>query len=116
MLKTLNEVLIHVLDEAKAQHITVLDVKELTTITDTMIIATGSSNRQVKSLADKVIEAANQQGIRPLSCEGMEDCEWVLVDLGDVLVHLMQPRIRDYYYLEGLWDTARVKKTGTTCL
>jgi ribosome-associated protein len=116
MPKTLEAVIVHVLDEAKAQNITVLDVHQLTDITDTMIIATGGSNRQVKALADKVIEAALKEGVRPVSCEGMEDCEWVLVDLGDILVHIMQPRIRDYYFLEGLWDMSRQDKNGSTCL
>jgi ribosome-associated protein len=116
MAQTLDQILVHVLDEAKAQNITVLDVSQLTTITDTMIIATGGSNRQVKALADKVIEAAQKEGISPLSCEGFEDCEWVLVDLGDVLVHIMQPRTRDYYFLEGLWDLSYREKNGTTCL
>ena len=82
MPQTLDQILVHVLDEAKAQRITVLDVRKLTDITDTMIIATGSSDRQVKALADKVIEAALKEGVHPLSCEGLEDCEWVLVDLG----------------------------------
>ena len=112
----LEQIVVTALDDLKAQHIKILDVRRLTYITDTMIIATGTSNRHVKALADKVIEAALKAGVRPLSCEGFEDCEWVLVDLGDVLVHIMQPRTRDYYYLEGLWDTSLAAKTGTTCL
>ncbi len=114
MPETLTDAIVHVLDEAKAQNITVLDVHLLTDITDTMVMATGGSNRQVKALADKVMEAAQKKGVRPLSCEGMDECEWVLVDLGNLLIHIMQPRIRDYYFLEGLWDPSRLKD-GSTC-
>lgn len=106
MPQPLETIVIHALDDMKAQNIKVLDVRHLTYITDTMIIATGTSNRHVKALADKVMEAAQQQGFRTLSCEGTDEGEWILVDLGDVLVHIMQPRIRDYYFLEGLWDTS----------
>jgi ribosome-associated protein len=116
MQEMLENIVVTALDDLKAQHIKILDVRSLTYITDTMIIATGTSNRHVKALADKVIEAALKAGIRPLSCEGLEDCEWVLVDLGDILVHIMQPRTRDYYYLEGLWDISSHAKNGTTCL
>lgn len=115
MPNTLEQTVVTALDDLKAQHIKVLDVRNLTYITDTMIIATGTSNRHVKALADKVIEAALKVGVRPLSCEGTDECEWILVDLGDILVHIMQPRIRDYYYLEGLWDTSLQGKNGHLC-
>jgi ribosome-associated protein len=115
MPQNLESVVLHVLDEAKAQNIITLDVHLLTDVTDTMIIATGGSNRQVKALADKVIEAATKAGTRPLSCEGMDESEWVLVDLGSILVHIMQPRVRDYYFLEGLWDPSRLSKNASTC-
>lgn len=92
-----------VLDDAKAMDIQVIDVSEVTTITDKMIIASGRSARQVKSLADKVVASAKEQGIRPLGVEG-EKGDWILVDLGDVIAHLMHPTTRAYYQLEKLWS------------
>jgi len=83
--------------------IQVIDVSAVTTITDRMIIASGRSSRQVKSLADKVVAVAKEQGVQPLGVEG-ENGEWVLVDLGYVIAHLMHPTTRAYYQLEKLWS------------
>ena len=91
------------LDDLKAIDVLVLDVHELTSYTDTMIIASGRSGRQVKALADGVVDAAKEQGIKPLGIEGMAD-EWILVDLGDAVAHLMHPTARAYYQLEKLWS------------
>ncbi len=95
--------IVTVLDDAKAMDIQVIDVSEVTTITDKMIIASGRSERQVKSLADKVVASAKEQGIRPLGVEGKKG-DWILVDLGDVIAHLMHPTTRAYYQLEKLWS------------
>lgn len=81
----------------------VIDVSGVTTITDRMIIASGGSSRQVKSLADKIVASAKEQGISPLGVEG-ENSEWILVDLGYVIAHLMHPTARAYYQLEKLWS------------
>ena len=101
--KTLTQIVVDALDALKAQDLCVLDVRELASFTDYMVIASGRSNRQVKALADNVVMAAKKAGIRPLGVEGMVQGEWVLVDLGDVVVHTMQPVTRDFYQLEKLW-------------
>jgi ribosome-associated protein len=102
------------LDEMKALNVTVLNVHELTDITDTMIIASGNSDRHVRSIAERVIEHAKKAGFRPMGVEGERDGEWVLVDLQDVIVHIMLPRVREFYRLESLWDvsTARREAVG----
>jgi ribosome-associated protein len=88
----------------KAVNVKVLDVRGLTDIADTMIIASGNSDRHVKSIADRVIEEAKKSGFRPLGKEGERDGEWVLVDLQDIILHVMLPRVREFYGLERLWD------------
>lgn len=92
------------LDEMKGQHITVLDVRGVTDIADTIVVASGTSDRHVKSLATRVQERARAAGYRTLGVEGEREGEWVLVDLGDVIVHVMLPRVREFYALEKLWD------------
>ena len=92
------------LDDMKAVNVRVLDVRGLTDIVDTMVIASGNSDRHVRSIAERVVEKARAAGLRPLGTEGARDGEWVLVDLQDVLVHVMLPRVREFYGLEHLWD------------
>jgi ribosome-associated protein len=93
------------LDDMKAVNVRVLDVRSLTDIVDTMVIASGNSDRHVRSIAERVVEKAKAAGFRPLGTEGARDGEWVLVDLQDVLVHVMLPRVREFYGLERLWDS-----------
>jgi ribosome-associated protein len=93
------------LDDMKAVNVRVLDVRGLTDIVDTMVIASGNSDRHVRSIAERVVEKAKAAGFRPLGTEGQRDGEWVLVDLQDVLVHVMLPRVREFYGLERLWDS-----------
>ena len=100
------------LDELKAVDVQVLDVRGLTTVTDTMIIASGNSARQIRALSDNVIRRAKEAGIRPLGLEGQQESEWVLVDLGDVIVHIMHPASRAYYQLEKLWQPRQRQATG----
>lgn len=92
------------LDDMKAINVRVLDVRALTDIADIMVIASGNSDRHVRSIAERVVEKARAAGFRPLGTEGARDGEWVLVDLQDVLVHVMLPRVREFYGLERLWD------------
>jgi len=99
----LEKLVIGALEDIKAGDIRNLDVRDKTSITDLMIIATGNSNRQVKALVDSVVEKCKQAGVTVLGVEGVEAGEWALVDLGDIVVHIMQPAIRDYYNLEKLW-------------
>jgi ribosome-associated protein len=94
---------IDALEEVKAKDIVKLDVRELTTVTDYMIVASGTSNRHVKALAEAVAEKSRAAGHRPAGIEGADGSEWVLLDLGDALVHVMLPRVREFYNLEKLW-------------
>jgi len=91
------------LDALKADNIVLLDVSEIASFTDYMIFASGSSTRHVNAIAGSVIEAAKAAGKPPLGVEGEEVGEWVLVDLGDAIVHVMLPDVRQYYELEKLW-------------
>ena len=100
----LAEVVAAALDDLKAQNVSILDVSDLTDVTDTIVIASGTSDRHVKSLAGRVLERAKAAGFRSLGIEGEREGEWVLVDLQDVIVHVMLPRIREFYALEKLWD------------
>ncbi len=98
------------LEDLKAKDITELDVKDKTGVTDFLFIATGTSSRHVKSLASNVVLEAKKAGVQPLGIEGESDGEWVLVDLGDVIVHVMQPQSREFYDLESLWRLDVIKR------
>jgi ribosome-associated protein len=91
------------LEDIKARDVQVLDVRRLTSVTDYLLIASGTSDRHVRSMADSVAQAAKAAGQIPLGVEGLDAGEWVLVDLVDVVVHVMQPRVREFYKLEDLW-------------
>ena len=97
------------LTDMKAVNIKVLDVRGLTDIADTLVIASGNSDRHVRSIADNVIQQAKAAGQRPYGVEGARDGEWALVDLHDVVVHVMLPRVREFYGLESLWEQPAVK-------
>ena len=101
----LNKLVIDALENLKAIDIRNIDVRGITSIADYMIIATGNSKRQVKALADKVEQSVKDKGLVPLGSEGVEEGDWALIDLGDIIVHIMRPPIREYYQLEKLWDT-----------
>ena len=91
------------MEEIKARDVTQIDVRGKTSVTDYMVVASGTSTRHVKSIADEVVRFAKKTGVMPLGVEGEREAEWVLVDLGDVIVHVMLPRVREFYALERLW-------------
>ena len=100
----LSALVLDALDELKAKAVKTMDVGHLTTVTEVMIIATGRSARHVRAVAETVIERCKQAGEPPLGREGEGSGEWVLLDIGDVVVHVMQPEVREFYDLEKLWD------------
>jgi ribosome-associated protein len=98
------DVVLDALADMKAVDIRALDVRGLTDITDTMVVASGTSDRHVKSIADRVVQRCKEAGFRPFGLEGERDGDWVLVDLHDVVLHVMLPRVREFYALEKLWE------------
>ena len=102
--QTIAQVVSGALDDLKAVEATFLDVRHLTTVTDAMAIASGRSDRHVRAIASAVVEQCKKAGHRPLGVEGQKAGEWVLVDLGELVVHVMLPRVREFYNLEKLWD------------
>jgi ribosome-associated protein len=100
------EVVREALLDVKAKEIVEIDVSNISNVADVMVIASGTSTRHVKSLADNVAEEARKAGFRPLGMEGERDAEWILLDLGFVVVHLMLPTARKFYDLESLWRAA----------
>jgi ribosome-associated protein len=108
----LKATIVDALEGVKAQDLAVLPVRHLTSITDYMVIATGTSNRHVRSLANEVHEKIKEAGGDVIGVEGEQAGEWVLIDLGDVVVHVMQAQVRDYYNIDELWggDASRVAR------
>ncbi len=100
----LSDLVVTVLDDNKAQDIVKLDVRNMTTVTDYMIVASGTSNRHVRALIEHVTEKAKEAGRKPIGVEGEDGAEWVLLDLDDTLVHVMLPKVRAFYNLEKLWS------------
>lgn len=110
-LKSLETLVVNALDDIKGVHITVLDISGQSDIADLMVVVSGNSNRQVKALAQNVIDAAKENRFQILGVEGFGEGEWILVDLIDVIVHVMTPSVRDFYDLENLWSLSP-KRSG----
>ena len=101
------QVAVEAAQSKKAEDISVLDLKEVATFTDTFVICSGLNARQNQAISDEVEKQLKQEGIRPVGIEGYQQAEWILMDYGDFIVHIFSPRARDYYKLERLWKTAR---------
>ena len=108
----LEKLVLAALDEMKAVNVRLLDVRALTDITDAMIVASGTSDRHVRAIAQRVLEKARDAGLAPLGIEGQRDGEWVLLDLQDVLLHVMLPRVREFYSIEQLWEPPSAAPRG----
>ena len=108
-MNSFTQLIIETMEDLKAEDVQTFDVRAQTTMTDFMIIASGRSDRQVKAVAEKIIERAKSSQIRPLGVAGQQQAEWILIDFGDVIAHIMRPATRAYYQLEKLWGvTGRV--------
>jgi len=109
---SLKTVVIDALADMKALEVKVLDVRGLTDIADFMVIASGTSDRHVRSVAQRVVERTKESGFRPHGVEGQQDGDWVLIDLNELIVHVMLPRVREFYGLEKLWDMTATKRAA----
>jgi ribosome-associated protein len=109
---SLKTVVIDALADMKALEVKVLDVRGLTDIADCMVIASGTSDRHVRSVAQRVVERTKEAGFRPHGVEGQQDSDWVLIDLSEMIVHVMLPRVREFYGLEKLWDMTAAKRAA----
>jgi ribosome-associated protein len=108
----LKKVVTDALDDMKALDVKVLDVRGLADFADSMVIASGTSDRHVRSVAKHVVEKAKEAGFRPHGLEGDQDGDWVLIDLSEMIVHVMLPRVREFYGLEKLWDMSLTKRAA----
>jgi ribosome-associated protein len=114
-IRKLQRAIVDGLEDVKAQAIVVFNTENLSALFERVIIATGSSNRQTKALADSVRDAVRSRGMQVMRTEGEENGEWIIVDCGAAVVHIMQPTIREYYHLEEIWGGKPVKmKLGDT--
>ena len=106
----LAQVVLAALEDMKAVNVKAMDVRGITDITDMMVVASGTSDRHVKSIADRVVQRCKEAGYRPYGIEGERDGEWVLLDLNDVVLHVMLPRVREFYALEKLWEKGAARR------
>ena len=109
---SLKNIVVDALADMKALDVKLLDVRGLTDIADYMVIASGTSDRHVRSVAQRVVEKTKEAGFRPHGVEGQQDGDWVLIDLSEMIVHVMLPRVREFYGLEKLWDLSMSKRAA----
>jgi ribosome-associated protein len=109
---SLKTTVLDALDDMKALDVKFLDVRGLTDIADFMVVASGTSDRHVRSVAQRVVEKAKEAGFRPHGVEGQQDGDWVLIDLNEMIIHVMLPRVREFYGLEKLWDMTVTKRAA----
>ena len=109
----LHQLVLSTLEELKAVDIKSVDVSGLSPLTDYFVVASGNSTRHVKSMADKLVQAAKAQGVQPLGVEGEREAQWILVDLNDIIVHLMLPQARAFYNIEKLWEASNEQRAGS---
>ncbi len=110
-IQNLEQEILLALEDAKAKDVINLDVRELTSVTDIMVICSGTSGRHIKTIANYVIDRAKKNGVPPLGVEGEKFNEWVLIDLGDIVVHIMMPEAREFYSLEKLWANTEAARS-----
>jgi ribosome-associated protein len=108
-----HELVLSTLEEFKAVDIKSVDVTGMNPLTDHFVIASGTSTRHVKSMADKLTQVAKANGLQPLGIEGEREAQWILVDLNDIIVHLMLPQARAFYNLEKLWEASEEHRSGS---
>ncbi|HLS05145.1 MAG TPA: ribosome silencing factor [Wenzhouxiangella sp.] len=111
--QALRDMAVEVAEDAKGEDIEVIDLMDRGSFADYMIIVSGNSSRHVGAIADRLVQRSKREGHQPLGVEGADGGEWVLVDLADVIVHVMQPQTRAYYNLEKLWAATTAVKAGT---
>lgn len=112
--ESLRDLVLHLLDDRSGEDVVAIDVRGISSFTDYMVIVTGNSNRHVKTLAQHLVEETKARGIERLGIEGMESLEWVLIDLVDVVVHVMRRAAREYYELERMWSEPASDSTQTS--
>jgi len=103
-MELLKKSILNILEDNKAENLSMIDVKNKSSVTDTMIIVSGRSTRHVKAIADNLVTKLKKNKVKPIGVEGYNKSEWILLDYGDLLVHVMHPETRDFYSLEKLWD------------
>ena len=103
-MELLKKSILNILEDNKAEDLSIIDVKNKSSVTDTMIIVSGRSTRHVKAIADNLVTKLKKNKVKPIGIEGYNKSEWILLDYGDLLVHVMHPETRDFYSLEKLWD------------
>ena len=109
----LHQLVLSTLEELKAVDVKSVDVTGLSPLTDHFVVASGNSTRHVKSMADKLVQAAKAKGLQPLGVEGEQEAQWILVDLNDIIVHLMLPQARAFYNIEKLWEASSEQRADS---